>query len=196
MTGKHYLTMKTFILFWNPAISSYTLGRLTEDIQFGDINSDFNWSVWEHQLAHEGDRFFMVRCKNKPVPGKMNQWGKQVWEPCIDEHTGICMAGTFTSEPYRDADWAGRGRETYYMDMHIDVAVNPDKMPVLKTADLMEAIPDFDWKGGHSGRLIDDEKAEKVAALWDQFLREHKDEICDSKDAAFIDDDLYNEYNG
>ena len=43
---------------------------------------------------------------------------------------------------------------------------------------------------------IDDEKAEKVAVLWDQFCRDHKDEIFGSKDAAFIDDDLYNEYNG
>ena len=86
--------MKTFILFWNPAISSYKIDSYRDFLAEEPEYYDFNWSIWEHQKAHEGDRFFMVRCKNKPVPGQVNQWGKQVWEPCIDATTGICMAGT------------------------------------------------------------------------------------------------------
>lgn len=183
--------MKTFILFWNPSISSYTLERLTDDISYGDLNEDFDWSIRDHQLAHEGDRFFMVRCKNKPVPGKLNQWGKQLWEPVIDDHTGVCMSGRFTSEPFRGEDWSGKGREVFYMKMFIDVAVNPDVMPVLKTSEIQAAIPGFDWKGGASGRLIDEESAEKLANLWEQFCKEHKDEIYDSEVSAFIDDEMY-----
>ena len=72
--------MKTFILFWNPEISSYTIERLREDLEVEQHVS--NWSVWEHKKAHKGDRFFMVRCGE----------GK----------TGICMSGFFSSEPYQD----------------------------------------------------------------------------------------------
>ncbi len=183
--------MATFILFWNPAISSYTLDRLTEDIETSYLNEDFNWSIRDHQLAHEGDKFFMVRCKNKPVEGQLNQWGKQLWAPCIDDNTGICMSGTITSEPYRDKDWSGKGREVYYVDMYIDVAVNPDKKPVLKTADIEAAIPEFDWKGGASGRILNEESAQKLDALWKQFCREHKEDIYESEPYAFIDDDMY-----
>ena len=182
--------MKTFILFWNPAISSYTLERLTDDINWDELNEDFDWSIRDHQLAHEGDRFFMVRCKNKPVPGKLNQWGKQLWEPFDDEHTGICMSGTFTSEPFRGEDWSGKGREVFYMKMHLDVAVNPDKMPVLKSSVLMDAVPDFDWKGGASGRLIEEDKAEKINSMWTAFCQKHKEEFCDGGDAAFMDEEF------
>lgn len=181
--------MKTFILFWNPAISSYTLDRLTEDIRYDDINEDFDWSIRDHQLAHQGDRFFMVRCKNKPVPGKLNEWGKQVWEPYTDDHTGICMSGTFTSEPFRGEDWSGRGREVYYMKMHLDVALNPDKMPLLKSDDLAKALPDFDWKGGASGRLLDEDKAEKLASMWDSFLKEHEEEFWQGGDDCFMNEE-------
>jgi len=165
--------MKTFILFWNPAISSYTIDRLEYDLDSNTINDDFNWSVRDHQLLHEGDRFFMVRCKNKPVPGKLNQWGKQLWEPFIDQHTGVCMSGYFTSEPYMGEDWSGRGREVFYADMHIDVVAHPDKHPILETKDLIEAIPGFDWKGGSSGRVIEDDKAELLENLWGDFCLSH-----------------------
>ena len=81
--------MNTIILFWNPGISSYTVKRLREDLSNNAHVG--NWSVWEHEEAHKGDRFFMVRCGE----------GK----------TGICMSGRFRSEPYIDEDWTGKGRE-------------------------------------------------------------------------------------
>ena len=181
--------MKTFILFWNPSISSYTLDRLTDDINWDTLNEDFDWSIRDHKLAHAGDRFFMVRCKNKPVPGKLNQWGKQVWEPSVDEHTGICMSGTFTSEPFQGEDWSGKGREVFYMKMHLDVALNPDKMPLLTSSVLSESIPDFDWTGGASGRLIDEDKAEKLASMWEKFCKAHVEQFKNGGNAAYIDED-------
>lgn len=180
--------MSTIILFWNPDISSYNLER-HRDLLAGDIYElcSFNWSVWEHQRAHEGDRFFMVRCKNKPVPGQLNKWGKQVWEPILDDTTGICMAGVFTSDPYRDEDWAGKGRETFYMDMDIQQASDPDEFVILKSSDLLEAIPDFDWKGGHSGRLLDEESAAKLENLFEKSLAANADKVWSPKFKVFID---------
>ncbi|HBH09459.1 MAG TPA: hypothetical protein DDX40_08695 [Rikenellaceae bacterium] len=129
----------------------------------------------------------MVRCKNKPVPGKLNQWGRQVWEPVLDDTTGICMSGIFTSEPYRGEDWSGKGRETYYMNMNIQQATDPDKFVIIKTSNLLEAIPDFDWKGGRSGRLLDEAAAEKLDKLFEQALTANSDKIWKPDYLVFLD---------
>ena len=42
--------MKTYILFWNPAISSYKLDDFQEKLGELEYN-DLNWSVWEHEKA-------------------------------------------------------------------------------------------------------------------------------------------------
>ena len=143
--------MKTFILFWNPGISSYTIERLREDLDAEQYVG--NWSVWEHKKAHKGDRFFMVRCGE----------GK----------TGICMSGFFSSEPYQDEDWSGKGRVVYYMDLSADFVIDPDILPILSTEILSQKIPSFDWSGGHSGRLLPAQKAKKLEKLWEEFLEEN-----------------------
>lgn len=144
--------MNTFILFWNPDVSSYTLERMRDDLEHCAHVS--NWSVWQHDLAHKGDRFFMVRCGQ----------GK----------TGICMSGRFRSEPYQDEDWAGKGREVYYMDLWADTVIDPDFLPILSTDELTNQIPSFDWNGGHSGRLLPEKDAEKLEELWASFLERNK----------------------
>lgn len=154
--------MKTYILFWNPAISSYKLENFQEEMEeLGDAY--MNWSVWEYENASAGDRFFMVRC------GEGN--------------TGICMSGYFSSDPYQDEDWSGRGRVTYYMDLDADVMIHPDYRPILKTETLLKEIPEFDWKGGHSGRVIDATLAEKLEILWKKFLDENA-EIFETRAAT------------
>lgn len=179
--------MKTFVLFWNPAISSYTLDRLEHDIRTGTLNDDFNWSIRDYDKAEAGDMFFMVRCKKQPVPGKLTESGRQVWEPAIDDKCGICMAGSFLSDPYEGEDWSGRGRKTYYVDMYLDYAANPDKMPIIKTSDLMQAVPDFDWSGGASGRELDDESSDKVVEMLKEVVFRNREAILDNTDSAFMD---------
>lgn len=39
--------MATFILFWNPAISSYKIDEYRQFIADRPDIYDFNWSVWE-----------------------------------------------------------------------------------------------------------------------------------------------------
>lgn len=178
----------TFILFWNPDISSYTLERLVHDLDYEICNEEagFNWSVWEHEKAHEGDKFFMVRCKKAPVEGKIYPDGKQVWEPVFDETCGICMYGEFISEPYQGEDWSGKGRQTFYMDMLLKFIVNPDKIKMVTVAELMEKIPGFDWTGGHSGRLIDDDKVQALKNLVsDWFTANEKTFLGNDEDTAY-----------
>lgn len=145
---------RTFILFWNPAISSCKM----EDYQKLLENrwEPMIWSVWDYRQALIGDRFFMVRCG--------------------DGKTGICMSGTFNSMPFYGKDWSGQGRDNiHYIDLDRDVVINPDYCPILTTAELQAAIPDFDWTGGHSGRLLDPKSAEKLEEMWDEFLEKNAD---------------------
>ena len=147
---------RTFILMWNPAISSVRL----EDHQRGLENiftEYFNWSVWDYEKARCGDRFFLVRVG--------------------EGRTGIVMSGVFDSHPYKAEDWSGRGRPTFYMDMLPNVIVNPDKAPMLQTAQLAKAIPTFDWAGGHSGRLLSQEEAQALESLWEDYLENNKNQI-------------------
>ncbi len=55
--------MKTVILKWNPAFSSYSMMHYLEDMYRlrEEDNFDYNWSVWDWREIHEGDRFFMVK---------------------------------------------------------------------------------------------------------------------------------------
>ena len=47
--------MNTFILFWNPAISSYKLDDFQREMEdVSEFCHDMNWSIWEHNKAHKG----------------------------------------------------------------------------------------------------------------------------------------------
>lgn len=147
---------RTFILMWNPAISSVTLEEHNKRV--GDLLiSNFNWSVWEHEQARLGDRFFMAR----------------VGEGC----TGLVMSGTFTSRPYEADDWSGHGRRTFYMEMRPNLILNPDRAPMITTEQIAAAIPTFDWTGGHSGRMLTEDEARAMEALWAQFISDNHDRL-------------------
>ena len=146
----------TFVLMWNPSISSYTMERFNSDLKDmadGFLVDDFNWSVWDHEQARDGDRFYMV----KVGPGT----------------NGIVMSGTFTSEPYQGEDWSGKGRTVFYMDMEIEEMIHPDRCPLLTSERLSMEIPDFTWTEGHSGRILTAEQADRLAILWDRYLKEN-----------------------
>lgn len=153
--------MKTFILMWNPAISSFKKEEFNEMIS-ADEYPELNWSVWDWREAEEGDRFFMVRV------GEGN--------------TGIVLAGHFESDPWQGEDWSGKGREVYYVDLYMDSIIDSDRAAYITTEQLTDAIPEFDWTGGHSGRLVTPEVALKLEMLWMQYLFTHQD-IFDSKAA-------------
>lgn len=146
----------TIILMWNPDISSMPLDSHCQSIS-NMLTDYFNWSVWEHEKAKCGDRFFLVRV------GQGN--------------TGVVMSGVFDSNPYELDDWSGRGRRVFYMDMLPNVILDPDKAPMLTTEELQRAIPSFDWRGGHSGRILPEDDAKKLEAMWQAFLEDHDEDI-------------------
>lgn len=160
--------MATFLLYWNPYFSSYKLDRFLRDFNFPDgkdvlTMSDewdrspdrFNWSIVEHEKARSGDRFFFVKV------GRENP-------------TGIVGVGSFTSDPYVDKDWSGQGRKVYYMDMEWETVIRPDSDSILKTADLIKAIPEVYWSKGRAGVEVAPEIAAKIEDLWRKHLESVK----------------------
>lgn len=146
----------TFILMWNPAISNYKIEDFSEqlaDMAEGLFCDGFNWAVWDHEQAREGDRFYMV----KVGPGT----------------NGIVMSGIFISDPYQGKDWSGKGRTVFYMDMEIEEMIHPDRCPLLSSEILAMEIPDFTWTEGHSGRILTEEQADKLEILWNHYLKEN-----------------------
>lgn len=141
--------MKTFILKWRPSISSYKVEDFEDDMHYLDYG-EFNWSVWDHDRARSGDNFYMVKCG--------------------EGHTGIVMKGFFVSAPYEGDDWSGCGRQVFYMDLRPTCMIHPDRVPIISTEMLSQAIPGFEWDGGHSGLELPDEYARTLDRMWDEHV--------------------------
>ena len=140
---------KTYVLMWNPAISSVKMEDHVDSIP-NLLTEHYNWSVYEYQEAKKDDRFVLIRCGE----------GK----------TGLVMSGVFDSNPYQAEDWSGKGRKVFYMDMTPNFIVDPDNGEIITTKELQEAIPSFDWSGGHSGRLLTEEQARQLENLLAPYL--------------------------
>lgn len=153
--------VRTFILMWNPSISSMTQEGFDDDIPYMLI-ADFNWSVWEHDKAQMGDRFYLIRCGQ-------------------EKNNGIVMSGVFGSNPYPGEDWSGKGRTTFYMDLDPNAMVKSSSFPMIPTWRLKEEIPDFNWDGGHSGRILSKEDANRLEKIWAKYLSRHSDEVDGEK---------------
>lgn len=158
--------MNTFLLLWNPSISSYTLDRFEEEFNFEEAaQSDFidnedyfpwdlNWTVRDWEKARDGDRFYMLRVgENQP--------------------NGIVMSGKFSSNPYVDEDWSGKGRVVHYVDLELDAAFHPDSPKILSTDILENIFPDINWRKGHSGQLLDEDTASKLDTLWSDHIYQY-----------------------
>ncbi len=157
---------QTFILKWNPAISSISMQDHVDGIQMIHTGY-FNWSVYEWERAKMGDRFYMIRV------GEGN--------------TGVVMSGIFTSQPYASQDWNPNrnSRKIYYMDMKPNFIVNPEVQAIITTEQLQDAIPDFEWRKGHSGQLLNSEQAKKLEKLFADYIQKMLD-VDDETNAAII----------
>lgn len=143
----------TFILMWNPDTSEVTLEDHIASIE-NMFTEYFRRSVWQHDKAKCGDRFYVVRAGE----------GK----------TGIVMSGVFDSQPYESEELDDLGQHIYYMDMHPNVILDPESAPMITTEELHRAIPSFDWTGGHSGRMLSQQEAQKLETVWSKFLRNNR----------------------
>lgn len=140
------------ILRWNPAFSSF--GTESVVCSLDGMNAHprghMDWSVFDYKKVHKGNECYLLKVGTGPV--------------------GICLYGKVVSEPYKNDDWSGRGRVTYYVNLRPKVCINPLCLPILSTSDLETAIPDFNWRSGHSGEVLAPVQARKLRRLWNGFL--------------------------
>ena len=172
------------ILKWNPAISSYSMSSFLQAVECEESESD--WSIYEYDKVKTGDQFFML---------------KVGCGTC-----GIVAAGKITSDPVVDEDWSGRGRKVYYSDYSCDFMVNPATLPILESSVLEDNIPGFDWNGGHSGVVLDDEQAAVLNRLFDKYLHDNAAIFADrleliekrgmENDQIYIDTELFDKIQG
>ena len=147
--------MSTFILKWNPAISSCKYPAYLNILKNPYVMR-LNWSIHDWREMKAGDRVFFLRVGEKPQ---------------------LLASGYITGQPYQGEDWSGRGREVYYADLYFDVACHPDYEHVLTAETLEKEIGDFDWRAGHSGVLLTEQQAETLELLWTEFLYDHQDDF-------------------
>ncbi len=159
---------KTFIMRWNTDISNYKLCEFEEAMDdFADDFFYYEWSVWDYQKVHWGDKFYMIRT------GK----GKH----------GVVMRGTIIGLPYPDEDWSGKGRRVYYVRMRLSHMIHPEKaLLLLTTDDLGKAIPEFNWEEGHSGVILGDAMAKQLDGLWHNYVEKEQQMTKDDKDPYFL----------
>jgi hypothetical protein len=164
--------MATFILKWNPAISSFTSEDFALFRKQLPRNRDLNWSVWDYKKVKEGDDFYLLK---------------------VGEGTnGIVMKGHFSSGAWEGDDWSGKGRETYYCWLNVDYFVDDENKPMLTSEQLEEAIPDFDWQKGHSGLKLLKKQSSVLEKCFENYLAENPDFVQKMKDdkARFFDKEI------
>lgn len=143
------------ILFWNPDISSMTRDRMTDEMR--EVISSggyFNWSFWEYENVKPGDICYLVRCSDELGPH------------------GVVLRGKIISAPYIAEDWSGKGRKIFYADWYPQEFVDSEYASPLLPDRLEEEMPDFNWKGGHSGRELPSVYERILEDMWYNHLRE------------------------
>lgn len=142
---------KTFILKWNPDISSVSL----DDWDFWVRKQQFltpNWSVYEYEEVNCGDQWFMLRIGDGP--------------------TGIVGYGLFNGTPIVGEDWCDPNKKRHFVDL-VQLRLTPHNEPMFSTEELENIIPDFDWRGGHSGVVLPEKNAEKLLLLKHRYEEAH-----------------------
>ena len=144
---------KTYLLRWNPTISSFKLDDYRDVLsKYPGGFSGMNWSVYEWEKAHKGDHYYMLRTG--------------------DDKAGIVFRGVFTSDPYLGEDWAGNGKQRYYMDMDCYDCVPADVQSPICIEELEKVVPGIDWRRGHSGELLSSEDADRLNELWNNIMEQ------------------------
>lgn len=151
--GKGYdARQHTFILWWNPVLSDTPLEEYNS--QVSDMLVEyFNWNIKDYNQARCGDRFFLLRTG--------------------EGRTGIVMSGVFDSHPYQIVTPKGKESGAFYIDMHPNVMLNPEKAPMVTTEQLRSTIPTFEWCEQAPRYMLNENEAQEMERLWSDFVTEN-----------------------
>lgn len=139
---------KVYLLRWNPSISSFTAEAYDKACAEFGPQWYLDWSFYEHDKVRPCDVFFMLRQgENQPDPG-------------------IYFGGCILSFSYAGKDWRGTGHTRWYADLEAFDTRPIAEGPHIATEALEAAIPDVDWRRGHSGELLTPEQGSRLIELW------------------------------
>ena len=137
--------MATYIMRWNPGISSSKIEDFREARAKWPEGFCGDWSIYEWEEAKQGDKYIMVRVGDGP--------------------NGVVHHGEFLSAPYEGKDWAGTSKVRHYVDITIEHPCDPDE-PCFTTEQLEAVLPEIEWRRGHSGQKL---TAEQERKFWNTF---------------------------
>lgn len=137
--------MNTYILRWNPTVSSYKKKShldLISHLKKGQVPSQFDWSVREWENLKKDDFFILQHVGT--------------------ENDGIAMIGKFAGECEEGDSWRRDGTKVHYALMWIMETFDCDKKNVLPASRYEKLFPKIKWHGGHSGVLVEEKIGEKL----------------------------------
>lgn len=152
---------KVFILEWNPAISDISEEEFASYVPYSFLQ--FRWEMYDWKSAQAGDLVYMVKCR--PAPD-----------------AGIVLQGRIIRRPVAGKHWSGNGKPSHYVLFDVDYIINHKECPILPLEALEEAMPEFQWDGGHSGRELPVNESIILERMWTGYLESHRD-IFDGKRA-------------
>ena len=137
--------MNTFILRWNPNISSYKMETHLEVVshaKMGNVPQRFDWSVFEWQKVKDGDMVILLQVGT--------------------DDDGIAMIGKIKGKPEADKSWRDDGSKDHYVYIEIFDAYNPSEFKELLAENFESDFDKIKWHKGHSGELIDKATADRL----------------------------------
>lgn len=143
--------MKTYLIVWNP--KRWTWENLEESVEQVDLKGkcEIRWSCGKTKSIKPGDRIFLVKVGTEPK--------------------GIIGAGFTKTIPYTNRHWGNENSDSLYIDIDLEVLLNPFKEPILelnilKTGRLSEQM----WTPQSSGISVRPELVDELEATWLDFL--------------------------
>ena len=115
---------------------------------YGYIHADWDPEDWKE--AKSGDEFFLLQYK--------------------DNSSGIIMHGTLHSDAKHYGPYPGTKNGIYGTYLIPDQQIDEEKYRLLSTDVLKNAMPEFNWSPGPSGRKITGPNVRKMHKLWKQYL--------------------------
>lgn len=147
--------MKTFIIKWNPELSSLSLKDFKgafRKAQRDDTLMEATWNLCDHEKAKEGHRFLLLRVGDKSC--------------------GVVASGYLASPPYLDAYHKETGKPSYYCYVKLDAILHPTKVKPLSTDLLQQCMPKVEWNEGESGILLPSKYESVIENLWESYLQQ------------------------
>lgn len=145
--------MRTYLLTWNP--TRWAWENLAEDLQLSQSGQAVctRWSCGNRKNIAVGDRVFLL--KQGP-----------------NEPRGIIASGKAASDVWQDQHFADPNSESNYIEVQLDVLLDPERDPLPRTLLDQDPFPAVNWNTQVGGIEIDAPIGAALEQRWSQHLQQ------------------------